>query len=64
MMNKENTNNGGINFIGVLQILFIALKLTGVITWGWFYVLMPIVVSISIIILVGIIWLVLEVMSK
>lgn len=38
---KENTNKG-IGFIGVLQILFIAFKLTGVIDWSWLWVLSPI----------------------
>lgn len=28
-------------FFGLLQILFIALKLTGVISWSWWLVLIP-----------------------
>lgn len=34
-------NNGGIGFFGMLTILFIALKLIGVINWGWFWILTP-----------------------
>lgn len=34
--------NGGIGFLGLLTILFIALKLIGVISWNWFYVVLPI----------------------
>ncbi len=42
----------GIGFFGVLTILFIALKLTGYITWSWFWVLspflLPIILGVSI----------------
>lgn len=31
-----------IGFLGLLAILFIALKLTGVIAWSWWAVLLPI----------------------
>lgn len=35
-----------IGFTGLLTLLFIALKLTGYITWSWFWVLSPIWISI------------------
>lgn len=38
-------NSSGIGFIGLLTILFIALKLCNVITWSWLWVLSPIWVS-------------------
>lgn len=45
-MKTSNENNGaatgGIGFLGLLGILFIALKLTGVIDWSWWFVLLPI----------------------
>ena len=34
MGNNESTKNGGIGFSGLLTILFVALKLTGVINWS------------------------------
>ena len=34
-------NSGGISFLGLLGILFIALKLTGYIAWSWWLVLLP-----------------------
>jgi hypothetical protein len=34
--------SGGIGFTGLLTILFIALKLTHVIDWSWWWVLAPI----------------------
>lgn len=43
-MSKESNNNsssGGVGFVGLLGLLFIALKLTGYIDWSWWYVLMP-----------------------
>ena len=41
MKNNETTVNGGIGFVGLLTIVFIALKLCGVISWGWIWVLSP-----------------------
>lgn len=31
-----------VGFLGLLAILFIALKLTGVVAWSWWLVLLPI----------------------
>lgn len=41
MVNETSTSSGGIGFFGLLGILFIGLKLTGVITWSWWLVLLP-----------------------
>lgn len=41
MMN-DNSDNGGIGFVGALQIAFIVLKLCDVIDWPWLWVLAPI----------------------
>jgi hypothetical protein len=32
---------GGISFLSLLFLLFLGLKLTGVISWSWWYVTMP-----------------------
>lgn len=43
-MKNENTvkaSSGGIGFFGLLTIVFIVLKLTGVIDWAWIWVLAP-----------------------
>ena len=37
-----DTKTGGISFLGVLTITFIVLKLCGVISWSWWWVLAPI----------------------
>lgn len=34
-------SKGGIGFFGLLTILFVGLKLTGYITWSWWWVLSP-----------------------
>lgn len=39
--NTTTTQSGGIGFLGLLAILFIGLKLTGHITWSWWWVLAP-----------------------
>ena len=40
--NKVNPHAGGVSIIGLLTVVFIALKLTGVIKWSWIWVLSPI----------------------
>ena len=42
MSNTNVNSGGGIGFFGLLTILFIGLKLTGFITWSWWWVLAPI----------------------
>lgn len=42
MEENKTTVNGGVGFTGLLTIVFIALKLCGVITWSWLWVLSPI----------------------
>lgn len=38
-------SSGGIGFAGLLTIVFIVLKLCGVISWSWLWVLSPIWIS-------------------
>ena len=49
---KENntTVNGGIGFVGLLTIVFIALKLLGYIKWAWIWVLSPIWIELLLVI--------------
>ena len=39
---NNNQSNSGIGFVGVLTITFIVLKLIGIISWSWWWVLSPI----------------------
>lgn len=49
MANKSSNNNttvsGGIGFSGLLTIVFIVLKLCGVINWSWIWVFSPMWIS-------------------
>lgn len=46
--NKNNTTvNSGISFSGLLTIVFITLKLLGVINWSWLWVLSPLWISVA-----------------
>lgn len=45
MSEKQVTSSGGIGFAGLLTIVFITLKLTGVIAWSWWWVLSPLWIS-------------------
>ena len=38
---STQTSSGGIGFIGLLQIVFIVLKLIGKIDWSWWWVTAP-----------------------
>lgn len=41
MKNKNMGTNSGISFLGMLSILFIGLKLSKIISWSWWLVLLP-----------------------
>lgn len=42
----ENTNNSsGIGFVGLLTVAFVVLKLCGIISWSWWWVLSPLWIS-------------------
>lgn len=51
----QKSEYGGISFLGLLAIVFITLKLTQVIDWSWWYVLMPLWLPVAIFALVGLI---------
>lgn len=48
--NKEGVNvafGGGCGFSGMLTIAFVVLKLCGVINWSWWFVFLPLIISIG-----------------
>lgn len=72
-MNNENkstniSTNGGIGFLGALTILFIALKLTHIIDWSWWWVLaplwIPVAVVLGIIAIVAIVIMIVKLIKK
>ena len=46
-MNNKVVANGGISFVGLLQIVFIVLKLCKVINWHWALVMLPLEISVG-----------------
>lgn len=38
---SDDSSKGGIGFLGLLQIVFITLKLLKVIAWSWWVVMLP-----------------------
>jgi hypothetical protein len=55
-MNNDTSYYGGVGFSGLLQVVFITLKILGKITWSWWFVLMPTWIGIALFLfLVGIV---------
>lgn len=50
MKEKQNTSGGGITFLGLLQIVFITLKLCHVIDWSWWAVFLPFLAPLAIVV--------------
>lgn len=42
MLNYSNQKSTGVSFFSLLGLLFIGLKLGGIIDWSWWWVLAPI----------------------
>lgn len=49
---ENNYKSGGIGFVGLLTIVFVTLKLCGVISWSWVWVLAPIWITLAVAILI------------
>lgn len=43
---NTNSYSSGIGFWGLLQIVFIVLKILGIINWSWWLVLIPVWISV------------------
>ncbi len=51
----EVVQKGGIGFVGLLQIVFIVLKLCGVISWSWVLVMLPLIIIAGLLVVIFII---------
>lgn len=49
------TGGSGVGFGGLLALLFITLKLTGVIAWSWLWVLAPLWIPLALVLVIGMI---------
>lgn len=52
MDNKITYGSGGVSVCTVIGIVFLILKLVGVIDWSWWLVLLPFIIEIGIVILI------------
>lgn len=59
-----SSKSGGIGFLGMLTILFIAFKLLNIIDWSWIWVLAPIWIPTVIAIIILVISFILLVVRK
>ena len=50
---RKYSVSGDLGFVEVLTLLFIALKLCGVISWSWLWVLAPVWITFAIIGVIG-----------
>lgn len=41
-MSDKNYSSGGTGLVGVLTVIFVVLKMLGLISWSWLWVLSPI----------------------
>ena len=59
-VSERSSTSGGIGFWGVLQIVFIVLKLTNLIDWPWVWVLAPVwigaIITVIVLVVVFIVW--------
>ena len=55
MSNDKNTSKRGLGILDVVLIVFIILKLTKVISWSWWVVLIPLWIQLGILAIFGII---------
>ena len=49
---SSDSNSSGLSILGVLQIVFIVLKLCGLIHWSWWAVLMPLWIELGLLLIV------------
>lgn len=52
---KKSSSAGSIGFLGLLSLVFIALKLTGAISWSWWWVLSPLWIPTAVTLLIFIV---------
>ena len=67
-MNKQVSSSRGIGFCSLLTVLFIGLKLTGYITWSWWWVLSPLLIApvllLSVLVIAALAYMILSLFKK
>ena len=60
--NRKNTYKGA-SICTILTILFVILKLTGVIAWPWFWVLFPLILDLSLALIILVVVMVVKIIA-
>jgi hypothetical protein len=60
----EYTPTFGISFVGIIAVLFISLKLTGVVGWSWWWVLSPLLIAPAVLLTVLLLMLVIAIAGE
>ena len=61
---SKNQSSGGVGFFGLLTVAFVVLKLTKVINWSWWWVLLPTWLPIFVLFVLGLICILIYVIRK
>lgn len=64
MASQSTAKSGGIGFFGLLTLIFITLKLCGVIHWSWWWVTLPLWGPLMIVVAVLLILFVLSIIAS
>lgn len=54
---SSSSSSSGIGVVGLLGVAFVVLKLTGYITWSWWYVTLPFWGGFALFFIAGAVWL-------
>ena len=63
-MEKKEVKYTGLGFADALTLLFIALKLCGVVSWSWLWVLSPIWITFALLVVIGLVIVILTAIQK
>lgn len=64
MSSNRNSSSSGIEICGVLTIVFVVLKLVGVINWSWLWVSCPLWIDILLTVIVFVIIAIIDKMTR
>ena len=59
-MAENSSSSGGVGFFGLMFLIFMTLKLTGVIDWSWWWVTAPLWGGFAIAILIVLIFIIIK----
>lgn len=60
----NDSSKKGVGILGIVQIVFVILKLCGLINWSWWAVLIPLWIDLGIIALFVMIYMIIDIRSK